>query len=84
MDAMQWLQIISALAKLTPIPYAGFAGELTGIFVKLMADIKEKTGLSDEQIMEKANLAGIANQALIDAELLRLEPSKTTAPLPPQ
>jgi hypothetical protein len=72
MDAMKWLEILSALAKFAPIPYAGLAGELGTIFVKLMADIKEKTGLSDAEIMEKANITGIANQQMIDLELARL------------
>lgn len=73
MDISKWLEILAALAKLAPIPYASLASDLAAIFLKLMANIREKTNLSDEEIMEKANLTGIANQALIDAELARLD-----------
>lgn len=79
MPISKWLEIILALSKLTPIPYVGLSAELARIFVKLLADVREKTNLSDEQIMEKANIVGELNQAMIEAELARLD----TQPLPP-
>ncbi len=73
---MEWLAIISSLLPLLPGgggAQTQMAMELAKIVLKLIQQIKEQTGMSTEQILDRAGVTLESNKQKLLADLARLE-----------
>ena len=69
---MDWMTIITNLLPLVPAPGAGQATVLASLALELIARIKSQTGMTTEQIFERAGLTLEDNKRKLLEDLERL------------
>jgi hypothetical protein len=77
---MEWITLITNLLQLVPVPGASQAAVFAPIVLDLIAQIKSQTGMTTEQILDRAQVTLDENKRMLLEDLDRLRPGGPVLP----